>query len=467
MRDVEAILDGKPIEEVEIDQNNDLITTRREEFRNEIASLLPRLAEDINAKWDPAATGIGVGSGRGGRFQSRPAFGGEFTPRPSGGSEGDDTDDGPTPAVDWHSADQGNIRARHFDFSDTSIDNEPPTTIEILYAMEDYWVLKALMQIVARTNTDDSGRLADAPHKAIIREIQSITIGKEVQSSVGQVFRLADDTAVEGEGLRGGTTPPPGVTPGLEGGEGGGLASAEVNELAEGRYVDQLLQPVSASTLNSAATGQNEEEAYLAVAKRMPVRMRVKMDQRNINEFLVECGNGDLMLEVVQVRVNPDAPSVQSQGGVSPGTSSIRRPVGGVGRVGGNEGTSPQGAEYPWDVEVEVYGIIYIFNPPSAARLGLSDEDKAKLDQVNLDDADAVEAAASEPSEGTPPTDETPTDETPAEDDPADADAADADAAADDGEAPAATDAAPPTGDGGAGEAAAQSDPADAAVPAG
>jgi len=436
VRDVENILGGKPIEEVQITTKNDLITTRREEFRDEINILLPRLAEMINARWDPTASTEGR-RGRGGR-RAAPMFGGQFEGRQQRRTSGDSSEEEEEEApVDWYSSDQGNIQARHFDFVET------PSTIEILYAMEDYWVLKALMQIVARTNTDESGQLADARHKAVIREIHSIDIGGNwVESNAGQVYRLVptEGEATEAEMAPGRAPIRPGAVPGEmpEGGEAGAYGSpsiAQVDELAEGRYVDKFQQPIPAATLKSAATGKNEDEAYLAVAKRMPVRMRVKMDQRKINKFLVECGNGDLMLEVLQVRVNPDEPTLA---GSSPGGNGGNRGYGGsranrspvVGRSSSSESGNSQSAEYPWDVVVEVYGIIYIFNPPSIERLGLTEEDKQKLDAVDLRDAEAVEAAAAEPSAGEPPsTDEDTGDDAGADDAADDGDAADGEAA--------------------------------------
>ena len=468
VRDVERILDGRPIEEVTLTSDNDLIRTRREEFRDQINLLLPQLAEMINSQWDPSAATSNVRGGRSGptRGNFSRTEGGRATSSSGSGDEGDDE----PLAVNWDTADQGQKVQQHFNFYED--DRPAPSTIQILYAMEDYWVLKALMQIVARTNTNN-GVLSHRRDLSAIRDILSIQIGAAVdQGAGGQVYRPASSD-VEGEaGIEGSVRGSEGGVPGgnAAGVEGEGVefgeGASQVKELAEGRYVDKEFKKLPAATLKTAATGKNEEDAYLAVAKRMPVRMRVKMDQRKLNKFLVECGNGDLMLEVVQVRINPDDTDVMSLAGSS---SSV-----GVGRVGpsrGGRGTgagatsntgSPDGKAEPWDVVVEVYGIIYIFNPPSIERLGLSEEDKQKLDAVDLDDTAAAQAAAAEPSEGTPATG---TDDADPEDE--DADPADDDAAAPaDGEpadaAPA--DGAPP---GPADEeAAAQANPPDN-VPAG
>ena len=157
-----------------------------------------------------------------------------------------------------------------------------------------------------------------------------------------------------------------------QGGEG------NFNDPAEGRYVDKAFNPLPAEILRSAAESENPDEAYLAVAKRMPVRMRVRIDQRALNRFLIECGNSDLMLEVKQVRINPPDGSRPSARGGRGG------PRGGMFRGGEGVGGSESGAgEYPWDITAEVYGVIYIFNPPSLKRLDLTEEQIAKYSPVN------------------------------------------------------------------------------------
>lgn len=469
IRDVERILDGRPIEEVTLNSDNDLIRTRREEFRDQINVLLPQLAEMINSQWDPSAATSNVRGGRGGptRGNFSRTEGGRATSSSGSGDEGEEE----PLAVNWDTADQGQKVQQHFNFYED--DRPAPSTIQILYAMEDYWVLKALMQIVARTNTNN-GVLSHRRDLSAIRDILSIQIGAAVdQGAGGQVYRPVS-TDVEGEA---------GIESSVRGSEGGvqggnvagvegegvqfGEGASQVKELAEGRYVDKEFKKLPAATLKTAATGKNEEDAYLAVAKRMPVRMRVKMDQRKLNKFLVECGNGDLMLEVVQVRINPDDTDVISLAGSSSGSGGFGRV--GPSRAGRGPGAgatsntgSPDGKAEPWDVVVEVYGIIYIFNPPSIERLGLSEEDKQKLDAVDLDDTAAAQAAAAEPSEGTPATG---TDDADPEDEDADP-AADEPAAPADGEpadaAPA--DGAPP--DPAEEDAAAQANPPDN-VPAG
>ena len=95
--DVENILNGRPIEEVTLDTKNDLITTRREEFRDQINVLLPQLAEIINSEWAPTeASRRGNGRGSSGSQFNRgssPFRVSEGRPAPPGG---DDVPDEPS-----------------------------------------------------------------------------------------------------------------------------------------------------------------------------------------------------------------------------------------------------------------------------------------------------------------------------------------------------------------------------------
>lgn len=166
---------------------------------------------------------------------------------------------------------------------------------------------------------------------------------------------------------------------------------------AEGRYVNRNYESLSAAALRAAAVSKNPDEAYLSVAKRMPVRMSLVMDQRKLNSFIVECGNSPLTVEVRQVRFNRSATAgsgASEMGGFGgPGPRGGgegfggNRPFGGLGPRPGGEGFGgnppfggPGGGNagapllnpHPWDRPVEIYGIVYIYNPPDTDKLKLA-----------------------------------------------------------------------------------------------
>ena len=449
---IEDKLKGRPIEELEVltDGTDHLPFRLREEYRNVIKELLPKLAQMINAQWNPQGTGGGSsfgGRGEGG-FGGGGIGGGGFGSRPPvPTTPGAEIKPANEYVVYWDPGDQGAIQSTHFGFADAE---ELPTTPEILYSMEDYWVLKALMQIIARTNTDEENGPALLPHQAAIREINSIRIGASAENNLGKIYAVAPAAGAAAEGVPPGVPPgtPPGATsvPPAMTSSGEGMMSVEGApgttpagpDPIAGRYVDnKSYLPLAAEEVRSAATSGTPEKAYLAVAKRMPVRMQVKMDQRKLNKFLIECGNADLMLEVKQVRINPNAPDIfglsgssgrAAAGGNFGGGSAFGggRRVG-EGRFGGEGVQVGSDSKYPWDVDVEVYGIIYIFNPPSLKRLEdkLEPEEIAKFRASIKQAAPAVDAAGDAPSETPPPAGE----EKPAAKPPMPTDAAKTDAA--------------------------------------
>jgi hypothetical protein len=163
---------------------------------------------------------------------------------------------------------------------------------------------------------------------------------------------------------------------------------------AEGRYVDDKYQPLSAAKLRGALTSRNPDDALLAVAKRMPVRLRFKIDQRRLPRLLAEAGNSRLPVEVRQVRINrpPAAASAANSygGGGAMGGTAMAMPGaaspggdayggGGAGAMGMMGGGNRQGNAIsdatidPYLVDVELYGIVYIYNPVNQSQLGLAD----------------------------------------------------------------------------------------------
>ena len=114
------------------------------------------------------------------------------------------------------------------------------------------------------------------------------------------------------------------------GGEGGmgGMEQMLARDPAINRYVDDKYQPLAPDRLRGALKSTTPEDALLAVAKRMPVRLRLIVDQRKLNVLLAKCGNSKLPLEVRQVRINrPAAPAGFGGGG-----------MGGMGGEGGMPG---------------------------------------------------------------------------------------------------------------------------------
>jgi hypothetical protein len=175
------------------------------------------------------------------------------------------------------------------------------------------------------------------------------------------------------------------------------------------RYVDLNYASIrDINRLRSAMKGTGDpKDMLLAVAKRMPVRMQFTMDQRKLTTLLAECGNSRLPVEVRQVRINRSTASSLGGGGTMGGGPAMgggmmpgMTPGGGagMGAPGGSDGAAngPAGMmgmmgmgggggagarpaskiasskEDPNEIGVEIYGIVYIYNPPERTLLGLT-----------------------------------------------------------------------------------------------
>jgi hypothetical protein len=95
-----------------------------------------------------------------------------------------------------------------------------------------------------------------------------------------------------------------------------GLTAAARRNPADNRYVDRDYRKLTAEELKAAVQAEEPEKAYLAVAKRIPVQMRLLVDTRRLNRLLAECANEELTVEVRQLRMGcPPSQPVSAFGG--------------------------------------------------------------------------------------------------------------------------------------------------------
>jgi hypothetical protein len=366
----------------------------REAYRNYIDEELPKLAELVGAEW--TATGRDEGGGTGGSF----GFGAQpQTPR------ADDTEEASqSPPIVWDSGNQEFIRQNHFDWS-SNIDGRP-TTLEVLYAQEDLWVLEALMRVIRETNLIPDPKNADGPrvlpsypgpNHPRIREINTIAIGRFVDPPTPDVQLLGEVASVGGEGgdedLAGSSSSQATLNSGEREMEGGFDSIEAGPDPAEGRYVDMNNKPLSAEKLRAAAQSDNMEDAPLAVAKRIPVFMEVVIDEREIERLLVECGNSPLIIEVQQFRMLPRGEMSVASGG---GAELISGPVRGGG--GAREGTNP------YLRTVQLHGIISIYNNVNLRSLGYEEEEAAAATSEEEPGDDGADASSDEATDVDTPT---------------------------------------------------------------
>jgi hypothetical protein len=224
--------------------------------------------------------------------------------------------------------------------------------------------------------------------------------------------------------------PPSGMMEGGMMGDGmTGTMSPLAVDPANFRYVDNEYKPLPATRVREAMQTGSPEDAFLVVAKRMPIRMRLVVDQRKIHRLLAQFGNSALPVEIRQVRVNPPRGATGGYGGYGEGMGGYGEGMGGYGEgmgYGGGMGQMMGAGAYgeysggmdaesggygampgygagqygmggmgygdegygstaaanvtgrrevssttKYDVPVEVYGIIYIYNPVDGNKLGI------------------------------------------------------------------------------------------------
>ena len=292
-----------------------------------------------------------------------------------------------------------------------------PTPSQVYMLQQDLWLLEAMFEIIRTVNAEkneDGSMVVDADGKPVmvaandlapIKQIDHVVFGREALSLLGEItdtISVANQkSAVAGRGGRGG-----------RGGAGKGSASSDLNfaylgqPAFHGRYVNENLEPIEADKIQKVLTAAKlpADNLEVVVAKRVPVRLAVQMDERKIASFLAACANSPFAFEVWQIRINRhDGEEIiklrGSEGAVSGGPGGGRREGGGRGNLGvsglgggaglggaagglGGGGSSGGGAgsiavRDTFDVGVEFYGIVKIYNPVNEACLGRNADDAA------------------------------------------------------------------------------------------
>lgn len=401
-------------------EEDEIETSLRNRYRNYIGNTLPKIAEIAKTKWTAdfhkAANTMGgmdgYGSGSGGYGSGSgsdmlPSGGLESYPggMPGMGPGGVPREEGPL--VTWDNASQERLLADLFPWR-----GGDPTTLDVLYSQENLWILRQLMQIIATVNGDAGQRF-----QAKIRGIQRLSIGRSVPKAAGTISRPKSSAAAGGMfgsdmgyGMMESDMSYDMMGSGSGGSEmdymGSGMGfdgQMEAVDPGDGRYVDPQGVPVESSAMRAALSSNSPSDAFMAVAKRVPVMMTLKMDQNALPELLSACGSAPLMVEVKHVRVLPasGAGAMTGSGGGGmgmgmgsgmPGGSDMSGSGSGYEGAGGDSmygdmsGGMPGGSggmsggnraeAFPMDLVIEVYGIIHIYNPPSAEALGIEQVDE-------------------------------------------------------------------------------------------
>lgn len=374
---IDEVLPLHPIEKITYPTppEDEILDLHRLNYRNYIKKELPALSAIIGAKWHPVNEYVTATD-----------------------------DDDKKYLVEWAASNQTFLQDSRFDWGNT-----PPSTLDVLYSQEDLWVLRTLLQVIKDTNGS-----VEARYKAAIKRIDSILLGQDVTAMQDDAQLRDPDKAGGADGGFGGMDSSSGgmgmemgmgMEEGMDGGGGAGMGGGGAGggerpipsgtraDPAHLRYVDNNFEGVGAKTVRDALTNPTGDNAIYAVAKRIPVRIQMSIDQRRLNKFLALCGNAPLQIEVKRVRINRKSSSNPTGGGgggmgMGMGMDEFGGEGGemgdemmeGAGAMEGNMGGEMMGGggqvteladESPLDVDVEIYGMVYIYNPVDSELLGI------------------------------------------------------------------------------------------------
>ena len=286
------------------------------------------------------------------------------------------------------------------DHNNSSID---PTPLQCYMLQQDLWVLEAMFNVIKELNGDSSSTDTSA-----IKQIAHIGIGREGAGQLGELHPVDSRLAlkVEDDAGQGGTTGSSGSSGGV-GGSGKGdsqyemiFSEEEVDGDPEGQgvngrgdeeptetglppfhnmYVDTKFEPIASEEVLKVVEGTELPESHLEliIAKRLPVRIGLRMDERKISDFMAACINSPFSFEIQQVRINRHNPGgeVIKLGGGDPVRTSGKR---GDDRANSFDDVLPVETRTNYDVNVEFFGIIKIYNPVRADLIrkaaGIEDE---------------------------------------------------------------------------------------------
>lgn len=371
---------------------------RRKQVAQILPNVLPRLAEVIRAEWQVAEID--------GATNREPEKVEEQSPM--------ETMMFNQPITEWSYNDQMQWALQLTKFKERNGNNDitgTPTTMQVLYVKENLVLLNSVLEIIKSVNAD-----AMTPGQATVKTIQSIMIGKEAHEA-----QPMDLGTLGGEG--GG------------GGPGGAMddrmkmmqdyaqnrgkkksekkstkvstSELEAMDPANLRYVNEKFEPIPSSEYRNAANAsQLSDKSWMAVVKRVPVRLRLMIDERQIDDLMEACANAKIPLEVRQVtikggdlpgadkpavendknmNVDRGGPSAAGAGGAGGASMTLDEGDSGKGGAGGRLGDSGLDSENyktaefnaNFEVPVEIYGFMKIYNKPTPEAIGVTDGESA------------------------------------------------------------------------------------------
>jgi hypothetical protein len=381
-------------------------------YQNYIKNYLPNLEKIVDVRKEVRkGDGGGLGGGLGG-----------ITPGLDAGVDY-------SGIVDWDPGDYGQLEA-HFDWR-----GRPPTTLEVAMSQEDLWVYEALLLVIKKVNQGATTQANASIKKIVALDIGRDSAAAWAEAR--QAVFAGGGAGPNVPGMPGGGAPMPGGMPGgVPGGAPGGTAaagSADEQALFRDRYIDAKGQPLPYDPAYPHAAHSFSEfkmmpvfmsfvmdQRYLPALlvacanSSMPIEVKsVRILKETVAALDSSGGGGGLPGGMGRGMAGGGGMPMPGGGGMPmpggrgggmmpmpggggmmpmpggggmpmrgvggggmmpmPGGGGMmpggRRPPGGAASAG-----APQTLTGPTDVPVQICAVIYIYNPPDRAKLGIPEE---------------------------------------------------------------------------------------------
>jgi hypothetical protein len=277
----------------------------------------------------------------------------------------------------WTKRSQESTREDHFNFKES----EPPLS-SILQAQEDFWVYETLFRAIAATNEPEElvGKQPPADAKAAPKAAPKAAAEKTAPKSSPKTEPKAADKPADAKAAAKAPTkrlepvikkvldvrighkyeaPKPTIEIKKEksddaGGqqeEGGGEKLQYVwQQDAQLRYVNENDEPLKVTEVKALVEGKQEY-------KRMPVYLKLELDQRSVGDFFVACMQSPVKIEWRQLTLTADPQYQRSKPSAAADAGSAQQ--------------APASTEKKsfYDATIELYGVVYILYPPKLPAL--------------------------------------------------------------------------------------------------
>ena len=362
-------------------------------YQQQIPNQMANIAAKAKTTWK-----FGVGTqgakGAGGRENDNLTLGGD------GGAglehEGQESKDNKA-VVLWDDSNQDLWNDKLTSFKgrdDHELSTNVPSPLQVLMLQQDLWLLEAMFQIIGDVNEG-----AIATDLATIKQIDHIAFGREARAVLGSVQEPMEVAGGSSSASNEPLLPDSRPRRGFRRQTGGDQFDPKSDPSPfHGRYVNADFEPIGAETARTVLTGKDlpDTDLEMIVARRVPVRLAVVMDETKITDFIAACAKSPFTFEIHQIRINKHQPGegISLAGGqvkknknaggrandnLTLGGGGGDAGLGGPDEGGGGGGNKGEGggsisigdvdSRNNFDVKVEFYGVVKIYNKVDEARL--------------------------------------------------------------------------------------------------